>query len=129
MLELAATLLRTFFIIGLGAASNLSGYLDGAAAAGIGVIDTRTPLEADWRQAFGRGGASPQGDGVHPPPEGMRLIADAVWKKARRPLAPGPNAASLTCARRPRHGSSTPTTGGRSRQRRAPHDAFKATGC
>ena len=28
MLELAATLLRTFFIIGIGAASNLSGYLD-----------------------------------------------------------------------------------------------------
>ena len=56
-----------------------------AAALGIGVIDVRTPLEVDWRAAFGRGGgdlaADLAGDGVHPPPHGMRLIAHAVWQK------------------------------------------------
>ena len=68
-----------------------------AAALGIGVIDVRAPLESDWRAAFGRGAAGTglMGDGVHPPPLGMRLIAHAVWQKLsahsrapRRPRAP-----------------------------------------
>ena len=54
-----------------------------AAAVGVGVIDVRTPLETDWRRAFGRpvGGGTFDGDGVHPPPVGMRIIAEAVWRK------------------------------------------------
>ena len=64
-----------------------------AASLGIGVIDVRSPLETDWRVAFGRGGGGlagdPAGDGVHPPPHGMRLIAHAVWKKLSAHKAPG----------------------------------------
>ena len=54
-----------------------------AAAVGVGVIDARAPLETDWRRAFGRpaGGGAFEGDGVHPPPVGMRMIAEAVWRK------------------------------------------------
>ena len=53
----------------------------------------RTPLEADWRAAFGRGGGDLArgglgGDGVHPPPHGMRLIAHAVWQKLSTHRAP-----------------------------------------
>lgn len=64
-----------------------------AAALGIGVIDTRAPLEKDWRAAFGRGrgnlAADLAGDGVHPPPHGMATIAHAVWQKLSAHRAPG----------------------------------------
>jgi lysophospholipase L1-like esterase len=41
------------------------------------VIDTRSPLELEWRRAFGMDGTTkPPGDGVHPPALGMRRIAE-----------------------------------------------------
>ena len=56
-----------------------------AAAAGIGVIDARAPLEHDWRRAFGRtdgaADSAVRGDGVHPLPAGMQMLAEAVWAR------------------------------------------------
>ena len=83
-----------------------------AAALGIGVIDVRAPLESDWRAAFGRGAAGTglMGDGVHPPPLGMRLIAHAVWQKlAAHSRAPRrPRAPHRSATRSPREHSLSP---------------------
>ena len=78
--------------------------------------DVRAPLESDWRAAFGRGAAGTglMGDGVHPPPLGMRLIAHAVWQKLaahsrapRRPRAPH-RSATRSATRSPREHSLSP---------------------
>jgi lysophospholipase L1-like esterase len=81
-----------------------------ATAVGVGVIDVRAPLEQDWRASFGRAeGGSAVGDGVHPPPYGMRVIAETVWQKL---------AQQHGRARRALQAAAAPTVSGRRRLQR-----------
>ena len=51
----------------------------------IGVVDTRTSLEHDWRGSFALDGSTQTpGDGVHPSPLGMRRIAETVWHELEK---------------------------------------------
>ena len=69
---------------------------EAAAALHMGVIDVRSLLERDWRRAFGlEEPTSPTGDGVHPPPAGMALIARAVMHELHLSSDPQPHNNSL----------------------------------
>lgn len=58
---------------------------EAAAGLHLGVIDAQSALEQDWARAFGLlDPMRPRGDGLHPPPEGMALIASAVAHELRR---------------------------------------------
>ena len=58
---------------------------EAAAGLHLGVIDAQSPLEQDWARAFGLlDPMRPRGDGLHPPPVGMALIAGAVAHELRR---------------------------------------------
>ena len=58
---------------------------EAAAGLHLSVIDAQSALERDWSRAFGlQDPMRPEGDGLHLPPVGMALIADAVAHELRR---------------------------------------------